>query len=185
MAYTFNPENITRIDYDGKVKIPDSLRIRRGLNCGDKVQWTVEGHNLKISKFHHLNQFKDAAQSVANAVGKLLELSVFVCNEDEIVAASRVDDSYVGRYIGASVLSSNIYDCTQHEEPIYPIRGSSTRKARFIQPIVCNDDIIGAIVVLAPHNFIKGAEDFSTQTAMKLLDWCAEYLSNKAKELNI
>jgi hypothetical protein len=185
MAYVFNPENLTRIDCDGKVKIPNTLRVLQEFEPGNIVEWSMDGRGFKLSKFHHLNQFKDVAQSVANAVGKLLELSAVVCNENEVIAISGLDDSFVNRLIhGIVVKSKDVYDCTEHEEIIEPVLGSNLQ-ARFIQPIIYNDDIIGAIVVLAPRNFIKEAEDFSTETAIKLLDWCAEYLSNKVKELNI
>jgi hypothetical protein len=105
-----------------------------------------------------------------------------ICNTEKVIAVSGLAPYISGKYINRKVVESkNLYDWTKFDEKIQLIP-TYDMFARFIQPIIYNDDVIGAIAVVAPASFIEDAEEFSTEEAVNLLKVCADHLTDELKE---
>lgn len=145
---------VRRIDDLGRVVIPKEIRRTLRIREGDPLEIFVarEGEVIlkKYSPIHELGQF---AMEYAQALYESLQVKVFICDRDEIVAASGVSKKeYEQKAIGTDVeqaITDRLNDWFSLAQTLEIARGVQDKVEQYaLVTIVAGGDPIGCVMLV-------------------------------------
>lgn len=145
---------VRRIDELGRIVIPKEIRrtfkIREGtpleIFCGEKDE-------LIIKKYSVVHDLKDFASEVCLATFDVLNVPIFVCDKDKIIATSKNISAYMGKDISQKLFRhiENRKDVLKNKDSQDVIIDLITKdpanySSQLIVPIIMGGDTYGALV---------------------------------------
>lgn len=164
---------VRRVDELGRIVLPREMRKMLDIREGVKLQiGIVEGDKFLLSKYCPMNNMRDYAPQVINAMESVIEHDILVCDLEQVVCASKkkyfdkkisgeVQDVFYKRdvVVKKSQDDSKIIQIL-NQFPINPI-------CELFVPIIKDNDVLGGIIVIAmedscfDNDTIKVAKSFA------------------------
>ena len=140
---------IRRIDDLGRIVIPKEFRRKLRIKEGDPLEiFTGDDNDVVIFKrYTPIGEFENMSKMLT-ALYKTVKCPIVICDTDRVKVAYKIpSELYAGQYI-TDFFSEIIRDGSKATDNVYPIEGAPV-KVQFIQRIVVNGDVYGAVVLLS------------------------------------
>lgn len=170
---------VRRIDELGRIVIPREMRRTLRLHEGSQVEISInKEQEIVLSKYSHINEISDYAQSFCDIGYELLEMLVLICDMDKFVACSNTNKKeYILNDISEelekiiNLRRSYISNVCENGVCVKLVNNDSqTYTSQIVVPIISNSDLLGAIVVVNLSNKRIGKEELKVaQTISKFL----------------
>lgn len=146
---------VRRIDDLGRVVIPKEIRRTLRIREGDPLEiFTDREGEIILKKYSPIGELGTLAKLYAESLSQTLGCTVCVTDTDQIVAASgngkkELQDQFIGKEF-EYVLKERSQILASTDDPSY-VKVTADMKeyqSEAICPIICEGDVIGAVVLL-------------------------------------
>ena len=166
--------DIRRVDDLGRIVIPKIMRNKLCINEGDMMTWVVDGKRLLLMKAYRLDQFRKEAQAIVDEIHSKLDVPVVICNPDVVVASSAI--YYANATIRREIAKRTIeFDSKNTQEVLKPFEEFNIN-ARWVKPIVVNDNIEGYFIVLEDDDLLRHPKKFEAKDSKEQVTRCIDTL---------
>ncbi len=142
---------VRRIDDLGRVVIPKEIRRTQHIREGDPLEIFISADGEVIfKKYSLMGELSTIASHCAEVLAKSLNMSVIICDREQIVAAAGAGRKEMeDRRISQSLvrLIEQRKSCVLTQEKQYPFEGCQ-RCIYAVSPILVQGDVVGGVVVL-------------------------------------
>lgn len=169
--------DIRRVDDLGRIVIPKIMRNKLRITEGDIMTWVVDGKRLLLMKAYRLDQFRKEAQAIVDEIHSKLDVPVVICNPDVVVASSAV--YYTNATIRREVAERTVeFDSENTQEVLKPFEDFNIN-ARWVQPVVVDDNVEGCFIVLEDDDLLRHPEKFEAEDSKEQVTRCIDVLIHK------
>lgn len=149
---------VRRIDDLGRVVIPKEIRRTLRIREGDPLEiFTDREGEIILKKYSPIGELGTLAKLYAESLSQTLGCTVCVTDNDQVVAASGngkkdLQDCFVGKDFG-NVLKERAHITASAGDPSF-VKVTTDMKEygnEVICPIICEGDVIGAVVLLGKN----------------------------------
>lgn len=148
---------ILTIDNLGRVAIPREIRKMLNIKEGEKVELGVEGEKIVFTKYSPMSTLREWGACIMSALSSVVEHDILLCDKEKVIASTK--KKYLTKCLNSSVIEL-IY---KRDIVIKKVDDGSSMVDIFddletdfccelIAPIVKEEDLLGAIIVLATEN---------------------------------
>ena len=169
---------VRRIDDLGRIVIPKEIRRTLRIRESDPLEiFTDREGEIILKKYSPIGEMtafaKQYAESLAQVSGKI----ALIADRDQFIAVSggfkNLHGQYLSRELEEKLDRREIVMANRAERGFIPIDkdGSAEYAQEIISPILCEGDVIGAVILLATEEKadMTGAEKKLVQTAANFL----------------
>jgi len=173
---------VRRIDELGRIVIPKEIRKVLKIREGESLEiYTSNDDELILKKYSGLMYNFGLIADFAESISRTTNHTVIVCDTQNIVAVSGNDK----KEFETGELDDNFFDILKKRKTIIKnaeeknsfvpiIKGGGQFFAQIIYPILLEDDIIGAIIMLSYTDTVK-----FTNQEIKIMEIAADYISKQ------
>lgn len=149
---------ITRkIDELGRIVIPKEIRRTLRIREGTPLEiFTEKNGEIILRKYSPLGELVSFAQQYADSLAQTTGMMVCITDMEQVIAAAGgAKRDYLGRALSErleQLMEERAQIQAQPEEKQYTVilkEPSEERFAQTISPIICQGDVIGAVILLA------------------------------------
>ncbi len=176
---------VRRIDDLGRVVIPKEIRRTLRIREGDPLEiFTDRQGEVILKKYSPIGELSAFAKEYAESLAATLGCTVCITDYDQIVAAA----GYGKRELQDKAISKQLEQAMKNREQI--IAYSNERKyiqisdeyqdeslGQVICPIICEGDVLGAVVILERSDKKK-----VTETEQKIASCAANFLGRQMEQ---
>ncbi|MBP5372577.1 MAG: AbrB/MazE/SpoVT family DNA-binding domain-containing protein [Clostridia bacterium] len=167
---------VRRMDELGRVVIPKEIRKTLRIREGDPLEIFTDREQLLLKKYSPVSKIDDFAKSLAESLYTMTEESIVITDTDEVIAAKGRD---VKDAIGQKISLELIAIMEKRESVslgegvgIALTEGGLKSSREVIAPIICEGDVIGAVVFLGENRENAAASE-------KLAAFAADFISRQ------
>ena len=173
---------VRRIDDLGRVVIPKEIRRTLRIKEGSPLEiFTDREGEIILKKYSPIGELAGFSSQYADSLAQTLGCLVCICDLDQIIAASgsgkkELQDKYITKNL-ERVMSDRVDICAEPGDKKYIkiVNGQEIDYAsQLICPIICEGDVIGAVILLAKDNKKKFGE-----TEKKVAECAAGFLGRQ------
>ena len=153
---------IRRIDELGRIVIPKEIRKNLRIKNGDNLEILVDGENIILKKYSHIDNLESIASMYAESFYQVLKYNVIITDTDKIVAVGgNLKKKYVNNGISEEIermmeRRDNFVERKKKNIEISP--GMSEFGYYTVATIINNGDSIGSVIILSldtPGNIVS------------------------------
>ena len=170
---------VRRIDDLGRVVIPKEIRRTLRIREGDPLEIFVarEGEVI-LKKYSPISELGHFAEEYAEALYDSLQVPIFICDRDEVIAVSgHSKKDYLNKSIGSDIehaIENRESKLVSETQSVEVIRGKEeSLNGHIISVIIANGDPIGAVVITSKD------EETLTATEEKVAETAANFLGKQ------
>ena len=149
---------VRRIDDLGRIVVPKEIRrTLRIRECDPLEIYTQTDGSVILKKYSPVNELSEYAEELARSMGNALDRTALICDKDIVVAASGINRrEYMGKPISKELEEAiekrkGIIRNNREIESFIPISKNKEEenfRGQLIQPIICEGQTIGAVILL-------------------------------------
>ena len=146
---------VRRIDDLGRVVIPKELRRTMRLREGAPLEiFTEKDGELIFKKYSPIGELSDFAADLCESLRKASERAPAICDRDSVISAAgagrkELTGRPVSAALGALMEGRAFYRRTPGAEAVPVCEGTEAFSAEIAAPILCEGDVVGAVLFLA------------------------------------
>ncbi len=164
---------VRRVDELGRIVLPREMRKMLDIREGTKLQiGIVEGDKFLLSKYCPMNNMRDYAPAVVEAMSSVIEHDILICDLEQVVCSSKkkyLDKKLNGEVQDVLYKRDIVVKKSQDDSkmiqvfnqlPINPI-------CELFVPIIKDNDVLGGVIIIAmedkcfDNDTIKVAKSYS------------------------
>ena len=173
---------IRRVDELGRVVIPKEMRKTFRIKEGEPLEIFADKENLILRKYSPIEEAKDYAQSVGQALFEITEKAVIITDRDKVIFSSNKSKEILGKHLAFDTEKAisdrkNVMHARTDGNEIPPAyKGEETGEiySRITVPIVSGGDAFGAIILSD-----KSKESSANTEDVKMVRLCATILAKR------
>ncbi|MBQ3480787.1 MAG: AbrB/MazE/SpoVT family DNA-binding domain-containing protein [Oscillospiraceae bacterium] len=171
---------VRRIDDLGRVVIPKELRRTMRLREGAPLEiFTDKGGELIFKKYSPIGELSDFAADLCESLRRVSDAAAAVCDRDGVIAvAGASKKELTGRAVSAELgelMEKRAFYRRSSGAACVPVcEGAARYAAEIAAPILCEGDVVGAVLFLAA----EGAKSCG-ETEEKLARAAAHFLGRQ------
>lgn len=168
---------IRRIDDLGRVVVPKEIRRTLKIREGDPLEiFTDRDGEIILKKYSPIGEIRAFATQYAEAIASYCTHTVIITDRDQIIAVSGGKKEFLNREI-TKEFESIIENRVLVKENTANVRITDIndeKLPKIIQPILCEGDVIGAVVMM-----MKDESSKITETELKVVAVAANFLGRQ------
>ena len=157
---------VRRIDDLGRVVIPKEIRRTLRIREGDPLEiFTDREGEIILKKYSPIGELSAFARQYADSLSQTLGCLVCVCDMDQIIAASgsgkkEMQDRYITKQMESIIDGRECVIAASGDKNYTKIVNDQEEEFAFevIHPILCEGDVIGAVIFLTREEKKKFGE---------------------------
>lgn len=157
---------VRRIDDLGRVVIPKEIRRTLRIKEGSPLEiFTDREGEIILKKYSPIGELSDFARQYAESLAQTLGCLVCICDMDQVISASgggkkELQDKYITKNLERAMSERTEICAVPGEKKYVKIVGDqeSDYASQVIHPILCEGDVIGAVILLAKDTKKKFGE---------------------------
>lgn len=147
---------VRRIDDLGRVVIPKEIRRTLRIREGDPLEiFTDREGEVILKKYSPIGELANFARQYAESISQTLGCLVCICDMDQVIAASGsgrkdMQDKYITKQLGKAMGDRSEILAENGDKKFIKIvnEQEDSFSGEVIVPIICEGDVIGAVVLL-------------------------------------
>ena len=149
---------VRRIDDLGRVVIPKELRRTMRLREGAPLEiFTDKDGELIFKKYSPIGELSDFAADLCESLRAVSDAAAAVCDRDGVIAAAgapkkELTGRGVSAELGALMDRRAFYRRTAGAAAVPACEGAESFAAEIAAPILCEGDVVGAVLFLSREN---------------------------------
>ena len=176
---------VRRIDDLGRVVIPKEIRRTLRIREGDPLEiFTDREGEIILKKYSPIGELSAFARQYADSLTQAAGYLVCICDMDQIVAAAgngRKDfqDKYIAKTLEKALQERKDILAAEGEKKFIRVTGEDDDGCtqEVICPILCEGDVIGAVIILG-----RGEKRKFGETELKLASCAAGFLGRQMEQ---
>ena len=146
---------VRRIDDLGRVVIPKELRRTMRLREGAPLEiFTEKDGELIFKKYSPIGELSDFAADLCESLRRASERAAAICDRDSVIAVAgtarrELAGKAVSEELGALMEGRAFYRRAAGGSAVPVCEGNGSLSAEIAAPILCEGDVIGAVLFLA------------------------------------
>lgn len=152
---------VRRIDELGRVVIPKEIRRTLKIREGDPLEiFTDREGEIILKKYSPIGEMKTFAIQYAESMALNTEHIVIITDRDQVIAAAGGKKELLNKSLTKdfeNILENRIM-VKENTKGIKITDIDAERNSKIIQPIICEGDVIGAVVVMGKDETVKLSE---------------------------
>ena len=152
---------VRRIDELGRVVIPKEIRRTLKIREGDPLEiFTDREGEIILKKYSPIGEMKTFAVQYAESMALNLDHAVLISDRDQIIATAGGKKELLNKSITKDLenILENRTIVKENTKDIKLTEADSDRNTKIIQPIICEGDVIGAVIVISKDETSKLTE---------------------------
>jgi len=147
---------VRRIDDLGRIVVPKEIRRTLRIREGDPLEiYTQADGSVILKKYSPVGELSQYAEELAHSMGNALDRTAIICDKDMVVAASGANRrTYLGKPISPALEETiearkRVLTNEGEIQAMIPVcEEDGVFYGQVIQPILCEGQTIGAVVLL-------------------------------------
>lgn len=168
---------VRRIDDLGRVVIPKEIRRTLRIREGDPLEiFTDRNGEIILKKYSPIGELGAFAREYADSLAQNAGHITCIVDKDQIVAVSggtkrEFMEKHISSELEDVINKRNTLIATRNDENFVPIldNDSDSYNHELITPIICEGDVLGAVVMLSDNHIMGEVENKLAQTAAGFL----------------
>lgn len=152
---------VRRIDDLGRVVIPKELRRTLRICEGDPLEIFTGSEGITFRKYSALEGNMALAEACVKAAFNAFQLSIIVCDQNQVLEAGRGNKALNGTPISAELeellRTGKEYVRTEKDDPVFPAKKHGTNPIQIMVPIRNGEECCGAVIILASDDEVSEA----------------------------
>ena len=144
---------IRRIDELGRIVFPKEIRKSLRIKNGDNLEILVDGENISLKKYSHIENLESIANVYANSFYQVLKYNIINTDTDKIVAVGgNLKKKYLNNSISEDVermIERRDVFVERKKKNIELSPGMSEFGYYTVSTIINNGDSIGSVIILS------------------------------------
>lgn len=144
---------VRRIDELGRIVIPKEIRKNLRIKNGDNLEILVDGENILLKKYSHIENLENIASMYAESFYQVLKYNVIITDTDKIVA---VGGNLKKKYLNNNI-SENIERMIERRDNFVERKKNNIEISSDLSEfcyytfatIINNGDSIGSVIILS------------------------------------
>lgn len=157
---------VRRIDDLGRVVIPKEIRRTLRIREGDPLEiFTDREGEVILKKYSPIGELANFARQYAESIAQTLGCLVCICDMDQVIAASGggrkdMQDKYISKQLGKAMGERTEIMAGEGDKKFIKIvsEQEDAFTEEIVVPIICEGDVIGAVVILNREDKKKFSE---------------------------
>ena len=167
---------VRRIDELGRIVIPKEIRKNLRIKNGDNLEILVEGENITLRKYSHIENATDMAMIYAESFYQVLKYNIIITDTDKVIAiAGHLKKKYLNMGISETVERMiERRECfVERKKKNIEISPNISEFGYYaVAPIINNGDSIGSVIILSTDTPMLEQEE---KLAMILANMLSNY----------
>jgi AbrB family transcriptional regulator (stage V sporulation protein T) len=169
---------VRRIDDLGRVVIPKEIRRTLRIREGDPLEiFTDEQGGIVFKKYSPVGELKEFAKEYAESLAQSAGHIICIIDKDQIIAVSGAGkkefmDKSISSDMEKVINERSTHIATRSDNGFVPIVENDSEEvynSELITPIICEGDVLGAVVFLSNGKKMGEVETKLAQTASAFL----------------
>lgn len=168
---------VRRIDDLGRVVIPKEIRRTLRIREGDPLEiFTDRNGEIILKKYSPIGELGAFAREYAESLAKNAGHITCIVDKDQIIAVSggtkkEFMEKHISSELEEVINNRNTLIANRNDSNFVPIleEDSESYNHELITPIICEGDVLGAIVMLSDHQTMGEVEGKLARTAAGFL----------------
>ncbi len=169
---------VRRIDDLGRVVIPKEIRRTLRIREGDPLEiFTDREGEIILKKYSPIGELGNFAKEYADSLAQNAGHITCIVDKDHIIAVSgglkkELLEKQISGELEEVINRRNTYSATREEAGFVPILDDDEEgsyKYELITPIICEGDVLGAVVMLSENDKMGEVEGKLAETAAVFL----------------
>lgn len=168
---------VRRIDELGRVVIPKEIRRTLKIREGDPLEiFTDREGEIILKKYSPIGEMKTFAIQYAESMALNTEHIVIITDRDQVIAAAGGKKDLLNKSLTKDFenILENRMLVKENTKGIRITDIDTERNSKIIQPIICEGDVIGAVVLMGKDEAVKLSE-----TEVKITSIAANFLGRQ------
>lgn len=152
---------VRRIDELGRVVIPKEIRRTLKIREGDPLEiFTDREGEIILKKYSPIGEMRTFAIQYAESMALNTEHIVIITDRDQVIAAAGGKKDLLNKSLTKDFenILENRMLVKENTKGIRITDIDTERNSKIIQPIICEGDVIGAVVVMGKDEAVKLSE---------------------------
>lgn len=168
---------VRRIDDLGRVVIPKEIRRTLRIREGDPLEiFTDREGEIIFKKYSVIGEISAFAKEYAESISQSCGHISCIVDRDQIIAVAgggkkELQEKYISKDLEALINNRSTLKASRGEFNFIPITEDDPDiyTQELIMPIICNGDVLGAVIMLANNKEMGEIENKLVQTATSFL----------------
>ena len=172
---------VRRIDDLGRIVVPKEIRRILRIREGDNMEiFTDAEGGIVLKKYSPIGEMGNVASQYADSLAQVSGQIAIITDRDQVIAATgAAKREYTGRRISKKLENILIERDLYHSangKPVISItdNDSTTTAEQLIQPIICEGDVIGSVIIMS-----KDKEKGLSEIEKKLVNMASNFLGRR------
>jgi AbrB family transcriptional regulator (stage V sporulation protein T) len=168
---------VRRIDDLGRVVVPKEIRRNLKIREGDPLEiFTDRDGEVVLKKYSPMGEIKSFAVHYAESLGNYTEHTIIITDRDVVIAAAGGCKELIDKNLSKefeNILEERIM-VKENTKKISVTDGEEPMLSKIIQPIICEGDVIGSVVMM-----LKGEYNKITDADCRLVMVASDFLGRQ------
>lgn len=168
---------VRRIDDLGRVVVPKEIRRTLKIREGDPLEiFTDREGEVVLKKYSPIGEIKEFATQYAESLGTHTEHSIIITDRDTVIATAGGRKELMNKNLSKefeNILEDRIM-VRENTKKVAITDGEEPKMPKVIQPIICEGDVIGAVVMMLKDEYAK-----ITESDCRLIMVAADFLGRQ------
>ena len=169
---------VRRIDDLGRVVIPKEIRRTLRIREGDPLEiFTDKEGEIILKKYSPIGELGSFAKEYAESLAQTTGVITCIIDKDQVIAVSggskkEFYEKHISDAMEKCINSRNTVNAKRNESNFVPLLEDDSEDAytyQLVTPIICEGDVLGAIVLLSQDKKMGELEGKLAQTAAGFL----------------
>ena len=169
---------VRRIDDLGRVVIPKEIRRTLRIREGDPLEiFTDKEGEIILKKYSPIGELGSFAKEYAESLAQTTGVITCIIDKDQVIAVSggskkEFYEKHISDAMEKCINSRNTVNAKRNESNFVPLLEDDSEDAytyQLVTPIICEGDVLGAVVLLSQDKKMGELEGKLAQTAAGFL----------------
>lgn len=189
---------VRRIDDLGRVVIPKEIRRTLRIREGDPLEiFTDRDGEIILKKYSPIGELGSFAKEYAESLAQTAGVITCIIDKDQIIAVSggpkkEFYEKHISGAMEKCINSRNTVSAKRNESNFVPLLEDENEESynyQLVSPIICEGDVLGAVVFLSQDKKMGDVESKLAQTAAGFLgkqmeNWKIFWKGEKKKDFS-